>query len=1143
MSANSLHALMLSALLVSTALSPSSVRAEEHFTVKMDAVSQSLVDALSLAHAHGQSSLLASVYENTRITPFRAQAVQSQAMALAPELAEPIRLATAIGVSHGLARIKASGHAFGGIDSAQMRTRPPGADNSVNLANVPEFDSNYGLGLIGAQKALDLGLTGKGVVVGVIDSGIDRTAGGVSHPEFAGRIDPRSTSLFHWFDPNAAVAAQDVSAGFVRPADASEDGEGHGTHVSGIIGAGQNGFGMQGVAPGASILSIQALLSLPASRWLDNANNFTIGATTYNAQFLALCGSDAYLTDVNRCVQADPLGLGTSSAIRYMATQSDVRVINGSFGPIIPDGSMTWNTGDLADEADAVRAALRAGQILTIAAGNDGVYAPVSAENPSGIGLFPFIRPGNAYATNSAGHRIYTGSETADFSDMTASALAAAEAADGIRRGRIIVVVATDSQKVLAEYSNKCGVAANWCLAAPGGTNDESVERPIVSTYTNGTYRALQGTSMAAPHVAGAIAVLVEAFPTYSPAQITNILFETAEDLGATGIDEIYGRGFLRLDRALDSGPAGLDGDSASEFVAAAGSQKGDRQVWTTPVTSNGSLKKTGEGTLVLLGNATFQQGVSVDQGELRVDGRLSGSSVEVGQNAILSGNGTIVSNLLSRGQLSPGQSPGLLTINGDLTLAAGSQTNVEIDGLIAQDGAGGFDRISVIGANRVVALGGTLAPVLRGITGAANNDFTPKLGDSVRFLDVASGRITGSFAGLTQPGSGLAAGTRLDVVYGTGSLLLATTPLSYGNLSAHGISQSAAAVSIGRAIDASRPLAGIRPDDALQPLFSSLYLANADGLAQGLEQASGVIYIDSGQSAVMSVGRFADAIWSHQGELARDESSSLDAARFWSKGGRWDGDHGSFDASSTGVTFGLDLPVDTGWWGGAFRYEETGVRGGRNGQADLATYQAAVFGQTTWAGLELAARAGVSHGRLDVARQIGFVQGSQALLASKDHGWGGFAEASIFRTMELGETQVMPSLSLGYRGFGFDGAQESGTVLPLSTPDDLYEQAHVTAALNLSREFALESGVSLIPSLTMGYRHDIVELTHEAGAEVLGTGFAASGRKMGRDAFVGGLAFEAVTASGLTFSAGYEFDIRKGSDQHKLTGALNFRW
>ncbi len=255
---------------------------------------------------------------------------------------------------------------------------------------------------------------------------------------------------------------------------------------------------------------------------------------------------------------------------------------------------------------------------------------------------------------NSAGQRIYTGSENADFSDMTEESLAAAEADDGIKRGRIIVVVATDSQKVIADYSNYCGVAAEWCIAAPGGIDNDSIERPIYSAYPVGDYKALQGTSMAAPHVAGAVAVLIEAFPTYTPGQITNILFETAEDIGEAGTDRIYGRGFLRLDRALNSGAAGLDQNSTGEYVAGEDDKKGEKVVWTTPITSAGSFSKQGEGMVVVAGNASFAKGVTVQSGELRVDGNLGGGGVTVGNGGTLSGNGTINANLTSNGNLSP---------------------------------------------------------------------------------------------------------------------------------------------------------------------------------------------------------------------------------------------------------------------------------------------------------------------------------------------------------------------------------------------------------------------------------------------------------------------------------------------------------
>ncbi|MCZ4288694.1 S8 family serine peptidase [Hoeflea alexandrii] len=1148
---------LLTALLASTSLVASPLMAANRLPAGGDAaasvetavpstapaqsVSVELTEALKLAVSYGQSSLIASVYENTRITPFRADAVVSQAIALAPGLSREIRLATDLALSH--ARRMGLGAAASENSLRAATALPPGADNAVDLSTMTEFQRNWGLGAIGAQEAVIRNLTGKGVVVGVVDTGLDMLASGTPHSEFTGRVDERSASLYHWYDPNLAVAAGDVAAGFNRPSNASTDGSGHGTHVAGIIAAARDGNGMQGVAPGATILAIQGLASVQPSQFVDESNNFVINGTTYNAAALAYCGSAIYLTDEDQCTQANQMGIGTTAAITYLATQKDVRVINGSFGPDPAAGEKTWATGDLAEEATAVRASLMAGQILTIAAGNERAKAPIYGENPSGIGLFPFINPSNAFKTNSAGERIYSGSDTADFSDMTDASLAAAEAADGIKRGRIIVVVATDSKKVIADYSNTCGVAAEWCIAAPGGTYDDSVERPIYSTYTGGEYKALQGTSMAAPHVAGALAVLIEAFPTYTPAQITNILFETAEDLGAAGTDSVYGRGFLRLDLALQSGPAGLDPADKGKFVAGAGAAKGDKTVWTKQVDSSGSLGKQGEGTLVLLGNASFDQGVAVEQGELRVDGNLTGAFVTVAKGGTMSGNGKITANVTSNGTLSPGQSPGLLTINGNLTLAAGSQTDIEVDGTAAQVGAGGFDRISVEGTGRTATVGGILAPTLRGISGSANNTFTPSLGNGFKFLEVVNGQVVGSFASLLQPAAGLAANTRFDVVYGASSLTLATTPLSYANLGAFGVAQSAAAKAVGSAIDAARPAAGVRPTSDLSALFSSLYLGDAKNLGLGLEQATGQIYVDSGQSAVLSVGRFADQLWQHQTDLSIAGAPEGDATRLWSQGDAWFTNTTGYRSESASATFGMDVPLNTGWVGGVFRYEGTGISAGTNGKADLGTYQAAAHGQIEYGAVQLSGRAGLTYGQLDVSRRISFGAGAASTLKGKDNGFGGFAEATVQKTIALGETRAIPSLTFGYRAFGFDGTRETGDFLPLTTSGKTFRQGHVTAAVTVSHRFDLDNGYQVTPVGTVGYRRDLLPVSDYASATVLGTGFTTHGPEIGRDALVGSVKLQAGKGEGLSFATGYDIDIRKGARQHRLSGSLTMRW
>lgn len=114
----------------------------------------------------------------------------------------------------------------------------------------------------------------------------------------------------------------------------------------------------------------------------------------------------------------------------------------------------------------------------------------------------------------------------------------------------ILGVVALDGTHRIASFSNRCGSAMNSCLAAPGVD--------IVSTYPKdlgADYVAMSGTSMAAPFVTGAIAVLKSEFPELTGSQIVDILRTSATDLGAPGVDEIYGWGELNL-RAAQA-PAG----------------------------------------------------------------------------------------------------------------------------------------------------------------------------------------------------------------------------------------------------------------------------------------------------------------------------------------------------------------------------------------------------------------------------------------------------------------------------------------------------------------------------------------------------------------------------------------------------------
>lgn len=69
----------------------------------------------------------------------------------------------------------------------------------------------------------------------------------------------------------------------------------------------------------------------------------------------------------------------------------------------------------------------------------------------------------------------------------------------------------------------------------------------VRSSYPGNRYALLSGTSMAAPHVSGAILLLKEAFPYLDGTTLKEALYESAEDLGPAGEDNAYGRGIINV--------------------------------------------------------------------------------------------------------------------------------------------------------------------------------------------------------------------------------------------------------------------------------------------------------------------------------------------------------------------------------------------------------------------------------------------------------------------------------------------------------------------------------------------------------------------------------------------------------------------
>src|SRR5690606_25464298 len=88
--------------------------------------------------------------------------------------------------------------------------------------------------------------------------------------------------------------------------------------------------------------------------------------------------------------------------------------------------------------------------------------------------------------------------------------------------------------------NNADSLPGDWVVDSDGNLRFELEDRTGYEAYP---YRS--GTSMAAPHVTGALGLLLERFPYLTAAQVRDVMLTTATDLGAPGVDEVYGWGLL----------------------------------------------------------------------------------------------------------------------------------------------------------------------------------------------------------------------------------------------------------------------------------------------------------------------------------------------------------------------------------------------------------------------------------------------------------------------------------------------------------------------------------------------------------------------------------------------------------------------
>lgn len=325
--------------------------------------------------------------------------------------------------------------------------------NSVPLigaSNVWKLDVNGNNCIISGKECL----TGKGVVIGIIDTGVD-----YKHPDLGGCLGA-NCKVIGGYD-------------FVNERTDPIDDYGHGTHVAAI--AAGNGV-LKGVAPDAKIISYKV------------CNNF------------GSCSYEDILSAINSAADLDKDGIPMENELDY------VDIISLSLGGLggNPDDGLS----------KAIDNVVNGGIVAVVAAGNNGpslgtINSPGTARNAITVGAVDKNK--NLALFSSRGPVLWKDSQ-----------------------GKENVLIKPD---IVAPGVNIC--AAQW---------GDSFN---YAKCLDDNHISISGTSMATPHVSGAIALLKQKHPTWTPIEIKNSIKATADNLGSGYSLSEQGYGLINLSKLL----------------------------------------------------------------------------------------------------------------------------------------------------------------------------------------------------------------------------------------------------------------------------------------------------------------------------------------------------------------------------------------------------------------------------------------------------------------------------------------------------------------------------------------------------------------------------------------------------------------
>ena len=375
-------------------------------------------------------------------------------------------------------------------------------DAAEEIRVSPGFEDRWGLEEIRLAEAWGHLRTargserpGLGVTVGVLDTGID-----LDHPTF-----------------QEGAAAGLVTEEFLSGAanETGRENSSHGTGVASIIAGRENPdnrIQFTGIVPHAAL----RMFAIPINE--APPPGFAVRAVS-----------------LSRLTQIDE----SEANVFRRVLSHDLDVLNLSFGVIGP-------IKNYQDEAE-IRAALgRTIGVLAQSGRQDKTILVWAAGNSHG----QLCRPGTASCIGTS-ERDHLGRPAGLLDASSPSLFSGVMARIEELQGHSVTSVATGEDGEIAPFSNRCGIAADWCIAAPGLHVWTAYFGPYQGQVVQ-DYARRSGTSYSAPMVSGGLALMKHFFrDQLSSEALVERLFETADSTGIFADRSIYGHGLMDLDAAL----------------------------------------------------------------------------------------------------------------------------------------------------------------------------------------------------------------------------------------------------------------------------------------------------------------------------------------------------------------------------------------------------------------------------------------------------------------------------------------------------------------------------------------------------------------------------------------------------------------